>query len=80
MHGALTVVRGCSGGGASRYDRGVFLGGSERDADKLDVSGVVRGNGLMHNAASWGRVFEKGMEINTKHCGLLTQTMKSCEQ
>ena len=34
------------GGGASRYDRGVFLGGSERDADKLGVvSGVVRRNG-----------------------------------
>ena len=68
------------GGGASRYDRGVFLGGSERDADKLDVSGVVRGNGFMHNAASWGRVFERGKEFNTKHCGLLTQTMKTCEQ
>ena len=80
MHGAA-VSKGLQlGGGSSRYDRGVLLGGSEKGRGQLDVSGVVHGDGLMHNAASWGRVFRKGMEINTKHCGLLTQTMKSCEQ
>ena len=80
VHGAA-VSKGLQLGGVPHaMTGGVLLGGSEKGRGQLDVSGVVHGDGLMHNAASWGRVFRKGMEINTKHCGLLTQTRKSCEQ
>ena len=77
--GCEGVQRGCV---HSRYDRGGVQGEWERDADKTwCVSGVwLLGNGSRTIISSWGCDWERGNELNVKHCGLLTQTMKTCEQ